>query len=375
MLLLQRCRDDTEALIAIERFDDISFERGGTPLELIQTKHHLSRAGDLTDTSPDLWKTLRAWSAAVKSGTISPPSAIFTIVTTAKAADGSAASLLKDGADRDVRLAQSLLLSASARMAGATTKAARDAFTLLGPKEQQAMLECVHVVDRAPTIVDVGEAIHETLRFAAPLNRAAVFQEYVEGWWFGQVIDRLSGRTGGPISAHDLDRAIDDIRDSFRADSLPINFQNVYPPEGAVEKDRRFLEQLKLIRISGKLSNWATVDFYRAYSQRSKWLKDNLVAMTQLDEYDACLIEEWERERDRLEAEVRSSESDEGLVLRGGKLYDHLQRTCRPIRPSCVEAYVGRGSYHMLADSTNVGWHPNFRALLAAGDTDLGGNT
>lgn len=30
--------------ISIERFDDVAFEREGSPLELIQTKHHLQRA-------------------------------------------------------------------------------------------------------------------------------------------------------------------------------------------------------------------------------------------------------------------------------------------------------------------------------------------
>ena len=45
--------------VAIERFDDVSFEKEGQPLELLQTKHHINKIGDLTDTSVDLWKTLR----------------------------------------------------------------------------------------------------------------------------------------------------------------------------------------------------------------------------------------------------------------------------------------------------------------------------
>jgi hypothetical protein len=44
--------------VAIERLDDVSFEAAGLPLELIQTKHHIDRVGDLTDFSADLWKTL-----------------------------------------------------------------------------------------------------------------------------------------------------------------------------------------------------------------------------------------------------------------------------------------------------------------------------
>jgi len=50
---------DSGVEIAIEKLDDISFEKDGTPLELLQTKHHLKKTGDLSDGSVDLWKTLR----------------------------------------------------------------------------------------------------------------------------------------------------------------------------------------------------------------------------------------------------------------------------------------------------------------------------
>ena len=47
--------------IAVEKLDDVSFEQDGSALELLQTKHHLRRSGNLTDFSVDLWKTLRVW--------------------------------------------------------------------------------------------------------------------------------------------------------------------------------------------------------------------------------------------------------------------------------------------------------------------------
>ena len=48
---------DSSIEIAVEKFDDVSFEKGGNALELLQTKHHLKRSGELTDKSVDLWKT------------------------------------------------------------------------------------------------------------------------------------------------------------------------------------------------------------------------------------------------------------------------------------------------------------------------------
>lgn len=56
-LLLQK--DNTSAQISIEKFDDIAFEDNGTPLDLIQVKHHIKKTGSLSDKSVDLWRTLK----------------------------------------------------------------------------------------------------------------------------------------------------------------------------------------------------------------------------------------------------------------------------------------------------------------------------
>src|SRR5664279_4674376 len=50
--------------ISVERFDDIAVETGGIASESIQTKHHI-KSGNLTDASPDVWKTLGVWSARI----------------------------------------------------------------------------------------------------------------------------------------------------------------------------------------------------------------------------------------------------------------------------------------------------------------------
>ena len=60
---LRYAYDDLGIEIAIEKLDDVSFEKNGSALEMLQTKHHLKHAGDLTDASVDLWKTLRVWAS------------------------------------------------------------------------------------------------------------------------------------------------------------------------------------------------------------------------------------------------------------------------------------------------------------------------
>src|SRR5215470_9047146 len=59
---------DPESEISIEKLDDIAFESTGTAIELLQTKHRITHTGSLTDSSTDIWKTLRIWAASIKDG-------------------------------------------------------------------------------------------------------------------------------------------------------------------------------------------------------------------------------------------------------------------------------------------------------------------
>ena len=51
----------TSLELRFEKLDDISFETNGEPKELLQAKHHIGRRANLTNSSSDLWSTLRVW--------------------------------------------------------------------------------------------------------------------------------------------------------------------------------------------------------------------------------------------------------------------------------------------------------------------------
>jgi hypothetical protein len=79
---LQRLPAGIDFLVSVETLDDVTFETsGGTPQELVQTKHHRSRSANLTDASPDLWKTLRIWFEAAKAGQINANTALHLLTT------------------------------------------------------------------------------------------------------------------------------------------------------------------------------------------------------------------------------------------------------------------------------------------------------
>src|SRR4051794_17434587 len=102
-LSLSRLRESTAFLVSIEAIDDVSFEVVGALPEVFQAKHHQKRSANLTDASPDLWKSLRVWIEGRRTGNI-PAGSMLNLLTTSTAGAGSAASRLRRS-DRDVAAA------------------------------------------------------------------------------------------------------------------------------------------------------------------------------------------------------------------------------------------------------------------------------
>src|SRR3712207_3303055 len=92
--LLLLLNADIESEISIERLDDIAFEKDSSAVQLLQTKHHITHTASLTDSSADLWNTLRVWSTAITEDSLDPTKVVLSLMTTGKAPDNSVASKL-----------------------------------------------------------------------------------------------------------------------------------------------------------------------------------------------------------------------------------------------------------------------------------------
>src|SRR4051794_3467853 len=81
-----------DAAVTLELHDDVAWEEG-TPMELIQSKHHLRSTRTLGDKDADWWRTIRAWMTAGDPG--DPNGPMLTMLTTLTAAPASAAEALR----------------------------------------------------------------------------------------------------------------------------------------------------------------------------------------------------------------------------------------------------------------------------------------
>ena len=359
---LRRLRDRDDIEIAVESLDDVTFSSEGKAEELLQTKHHLSAKATLTDACPDLWRTLRIWASQMQL--IRDGVRLF-LITTAAASPSSAASLIRDDSSRNVSSAHKRLLTTVATSTNQANKDAYDAFNALVPEDQAALLDAVTVIDASPNVLDVREKIESELRLAVRPQHLSPFTDRLEGWWYGRVVQNLAHKDNGVILARELRSQIDDLREQFIQDNLPIDFENVFSDEDVVKAmlGKPFVEQLRLVALADPRIRHAVTDYYRAFEQRSRWLREDLLLVGDLEQYETRLVEEWERAFERIK-QNHEVEEEPMKAVAGRAVFDWAESANIYIRPQCQQPYIHRGSFQILADKLKIGWHPEFLARL-----------
>lgn len=364
LIALRRMDDEYNLRLSLETVDDITFDGDGMPMELWQTKHHVNRQGGLGDASPDLWKTIHNWIETSKEETA------CVLFTTASASEGTAAYLLRSGrSDDDVSIARDRLDAVATRAGNAASADYYSKYLSLDEERRTELLSKVVVIDSAATSEKITDQLRASVRKATIATRRGSLVERLRGWWHGRAMSHLDKVARGEedwIEMQEIETQLHLIAQSLRDDNLPLDYENEPEPtsEQVRNDDRVFVEQLKLILIHHERIRQAVYDHNRAFLQRSRWLREELLAIDDLNKYDRNLIEEWRRVFSPLE-EPQEDTTDDEKRRSARESYGRLQeRTLPAIRPEVRSGYVSFGSLHILADRLEIGWHPDWVELL-----------
>lgn len=363
--------------VSLETLDDVSFSKAGEPIAILQTKHSLTAAANLTDLSPELWKTLRVWMVGLASGEV-PASAYRILISTAAASQGTACSVLGvEGAVRDVPEAAKRLKHAATTSQNVDLKDAFASFLALDEKAREQLLARTYVVPAQPD-ADAIRAQLEAELYHLSLHHQEQAVRLVEGWWFGRVVHELV-HGGRGISRAEIDSQLSDIQESLKPDSLPIS-EEIDALMVVLEQlpefaDRPLYKQVELVTNSKQRILNAITSYLRAFRQRSAWTRDDLLFDADLQKYDRRLCEEWQLQREQVFDELGEAPGEHAMQTAGRAVLKWAEDVMLPIRAGVTVPWVCRGSLHMLADELHVGWHPEFEARLRAiiGAADSGG--
>lgn len=365
-LLLEN--ENADFQISIEKYDDIAFSKDGLPKELIQLKHHIRQHGDLTDGSTDLWRTLKVWIDIISDTPNVLRDTEFFVITTAIAPDSSATSYLKKDDNRNIESAYRILKETCTNSKNRDHQKYYKAFLNTDEATIKCLLNQICVVDGASNIIEVEKIFRKQIRYTCIPKHEDQICERLEGWWYRKAIEALSSNTPIFITQSQVRSFIVSVCQEYSDENLPIDIFDIDTlQEGDLSDDEKvFLEQLKLISLGRHRMQTALRDYYRAFKQRANWVRNDLLYVDELEKYEQRLIDEWEHIFAAMEddlAEYNGIAEDE-KVKAGRLLFSDIEKKDIRIRPKCQEAFVMRGSYHILANQLKVGWHIDFRDRL-----------
>lgn len=359
--------DDSSAQISIEKFDDIAIEsETGKPLELIQTKCHTKRRGDLSDRSTDLWKTLNVWIDTVSDNQTLLDHTRFMIITTAQIPPDSAVEQISNLQHDD---AYEMLKTVAEERGNASHTKYYEAFLNMSESKMKTLLSHVEVISEASNIKDVLEDIKRRISIACRPEHLDSITERVEGWWIQEVVKALMSDNLVIMSQRQLYYKIYDISREYDDDNLPIECLDLdsIEEEELTSKEKIFLEQLRLLNSGNLTLKLAIQDYFRASIQRSSWLRQGLIYANDLDYYESKLKDAWEHAFASMEEDLNDygNPTDEEKIKAGKTLYHKVLDFDLRIRDKCDAPFVMHGTYHILANDLKVGWHIDFIHRLA----------
>lgn len=365
--LARRAPSNPELLVRLELLDDVEFEDGYGAKDLLQSKHHIDGTASLSDSSVDLWRSINAWMTAIDSvsGEEIPS---LTLLTTATAAEGSAVRFLSSSEEaRDHRRAAEILRATALSSVNQTTQPWRSRFSRLSRSVQDALIEAIVIADAQTQIDGLDDDLASALFWAIPgADHHDDFIAHVKGWWLGIVVGLLTGEIPA-FSAIDMLREIADIRDQFGPENLPTDPLLPDPDAGeiAAYEGRTFVGQLRLIAATEPQLALAIRDCHRAFTQRSQWLRRDLIGIGEIDRFERRLVEEWRFVFTNLTAELDDGADERERQRCGREVFAQAAGTARArVRAKYEEAFMTRGSLHLLSEECKVGWHPDFEARV-----------
>ena len=338
--------------ILIENYDDVAFETGGTPKEILQTKHSLNSKKNMGDLDQDFWKTLYNWIGLYeefKQDNIVLP--YFFLITTSSIENNYAKFLTYHDRDIEKAIKQlDQLHSDSEDLSRYINK-----YSNLCQESKQELLNQIYILGSTPQAKDITSKIRQKLKVSIlPRASDTLLNEFI-AWWYKFCIDLLS--EGTELLYCHIQSKYQELQSKntkkLKTDDL-IN-------HGSLDIEATFIKQLSIIDYH-RFHELAHEQYTWAFHHRGKWLQDGSVTDSELSNYDGGLCKEWNHQK--LTHLYNKSITE---ISMGENLYNTCVIDYKPnllCLHDCIDPLLLQGSYHILSNDKKIGWHPKYQHLI-----------
>lgn len=347
--------------VSIEHLDDVATHSdAGDVVE--QDKSGLAH-NPVTNRSPELWKTLANWVRAIRAGALKEDTRFLLYV-----AQGHRGDLIDS-------------------IHNATSKAAADAVVVsirseFGGNTKLPKGLAEHVNEVLPASDELLARLFVSLALengsgapnddlAAMPGMAAISEAkkkdvltFLLGWAKKSVDKRIEQGHAAVITWEEFHKAFVSAAKKFDRSNNVLVANGVDVTEAELQKelrDRTYVRQLQVVQCDDDDTVQAVHDYLRSVTHRTNWSEDGDVIEDSFDEFETSLGRAWKSQKSVVDIEQKSlAEEDRGRLL-----YAKCQQLTVPLQGMDVPEFFVAGSFHAMADSLRVGWHPRYREVVS----------
>lgn len=348
--------------VSIEHLDDVATHTDSGVL-VEQDKSGLAH-NPVSDRSPELWRSLANWVRAVRAGALKDGARFLLYV-----AQGHHGDLI-DSIHRATTRASATKIVASLRanFGGNRTLPkglAEHVKEVLSASDEMLAQLFVNI-----SLENGSGAPNDDL--AGMPGMAAISEEqksnvltFLLGWAKKTVDKRIEQGRAAVVTWEEFRKALISAAKKFdRAENVLIA-SPVEVTEAELQRelrDRTYVRQLQVVECDDDDMVRAVNDYLRSVTHRTNWSGDGDVIESSFDEFERSLDRAWKSQGAVIDIEHRALAEAE----RGRLLYAKCQQLKVPLQGMEVPDFFVPGSFHTMADSLRVGWHPRFREVVAA---------
>lgn len=354
--------------ISFEVLDDVAVASAAAGVVAEQTKSAITHNA-LADRAVDFWKTMSNWVDAVREGRLDPSKTRFDLYVS-----------------RNVHgpISDHFEAAASVSEALASIEAACDDLWGSAPKRAKRsrvgailkpFLENVFSADRllVAAIIERFSIVRGRGVSAAEIddlvrtkwvseNKVDIVRDYALGWVKRRIDELIEQRKDAAILYDEFHSVMIAFVQKYDHRRILFSIAQVSRAEALAELPvRTYVRQLELIDASFDDKLRAATDFLSSSADRAFWGKRGLVFEKSFDEFEDGLKRQWEIKRKTRLLE----DASRAATVTGHLIYLDCSGCAQTIEGLEVPLHFVPGSLHTLADRRDIGWHPDFRDLLA----------
>lgn len=361
------------SLVGIETHDDVVLQLPDGTLTLEQDKHSISPDGrPFGDRSKDLWNTLATWLTAIEDSEIDVANSYFLMVTNKTLSPAIASELAAAKEPEDI---QACIVRLEAAALNPPQGIAHLTNKVLALASRESLIKLIERIDLADGSAgpELRGQILSQLQIPEWCRPASdnIANELM-GWMHRICMEFWSKNQPAWIERdhfiNQLHAAIDQRKRRItreRSENLiEIEDENVGQARG-----RPFVKQIYLITEDDSVADSAIKDFIRCNIEKTRLSIEGNVTDDDWLAFESTLRSRWQRIRARVIRIPRgTTPQDVGFEIFTETTESHREKLAGL---DTEQVYLTAGSYHRLADSLHVGWHPEYEISMAdAPETD-----